>query len=74
VYGRDSDWRKSTQGEVLVFVDGLEALLVVEEAVAVVVAAVDVETVPVDLERDFSLACLRMRRISSQSLLSKRVI
>ena len=73
VYGRDSDWRKSTQGEILVFVD-LEALLVVGEAVAIVVVAVDVEAVAVDLESNFSLACLRMRRISSRSLLSRRVI
>ena len=80
VYGRDSDWRKSTQGEILVFVD-LEALLVVGEVVAVVVVAVDVEAVAVDveavavdLESNFSLACLRMRRISSRSLLSRRVI
>ena len=74
VYGRDFDWRKSTQGEVLVFTDDLEALLMVEEAVAVVVAAVDLEAVPVDLERDLSLACLRMRRMSSRSLLSSCVI
>ena len=80
VYGRDSDWRKSTQGEILVFVD-LEALLVVGEVVAVVVVAVDVEAVAVDveavavdLESNFSLACLWMRRISSRSLLSRRVI
>ena len=76
----DSDWRKSTQGEILVFVD-LEALLVVGEVVTVVVVAVDVEAVAVDmeavavdLESNFSLACLRMRRISSRSLLSRRVI
>ena len=73
VYGRDSDWRKSTQGEILVFVD-LEALLVVGEAVAIVVVAVDVEAVAVDLESNFSLACLWMRRISSRSLLSRHVI
>ena len=42
VHGRDSDWRKLTQGEILVFVN-LEALLMVGEAIAIVVVAVDVE-------------------------------
>jgi hypothetical protein len=50
VYGRDSDWRKSTQGEILVFVDDLEALLLVEEAITVVAVAVNVDAVAVNVD------------------------